>query len=219
MLQLSLWARSLTPEQLRTVESAIVVSRCAAGGFVCRKGTPVEHWIGVVEGLVKMSSASRSGKMVTFTGIPPGGWFGEGSVLKDRFWKYDVIALRDSQIAYMPRATFMALLETSIAFNRFLLEQLNERLGQFIALLEYDRLLDPDARVARCLASLFNPNLYPGLSLSLAISQEELGFLCALSRQRVNQALQVLEQAKLVAVEYGRIDVLDLEGLRQFETP
>ena len=63
----------------------------------------------------------------------------------------------------MPRATFDRLLDTSIAFNRFLLNQLNERLAQFIAMLEYERLLDPEARVARCLAWLFNPFLYPGL--------------------------------------------------------
>jgi CRP/FNR family cyclic AMP-dependent transcriptional regulator len=48
----------------------------------------------------------------------------------------------------MPRTTFLWLLDSSIPFNRFLLTQLNERLGQFIALVEYDRMLEPDARVA-----------------------------------------------------------------------
>jgi hypothetical protein len=62
----------------------------------------------------------------------------------------------------MPRATFEWLLDTDIDFNRFLLMQLNERLGQFIAMVEYERLLEPDARVARSLAALFNPVLYPG---------------------------------------------------------
>jgi CRP-like cAMP-binding protein len=111
----------------------------------------------------------------------------------------------------------MRLLETSIPFNRFLLEQLNERLSHFIGLVEFDRLLEPDARVARCIASLFNPRLYPGVRTSLAISQEEIGYLCALSRQRVNQALKVLEEAKLLDIEYGRITVRDLEGLRKFD--
>jgi CRP-like cAMP-binding protein len=61
----------------------------------------------------------------------------------------------------MPRATFERLLDTNIGFNRFLLMQLNERLAQFIALVERERLLEPDARVARSLAALFNPVLYP----------------------------------------------------------
>ncbi len=43
------------------------------------------------------------------------------------------------------------------------------------ALLEYDRLLDVTPRLARCIASLFNPVLYPGAGDHLEITQEELG--------------------------------------------
>ena len=117
----------------------------------------------------------------------------------------------------MPKATFIRLLDTSIEFNRFLLHQLNERLGQFIAMVEYDRLLEPDARVARSLAAMFNPYLYPGIGPQLQISQEEIGYLAGLSRQRANQALKTLEKAGLLRVEYGSSTVLDLEGLRKFE--
>jgi CRP-like cAMP-binding protein len=211
------WARGLDPA-LRTRAVADTLLRpAAAGTLVCRKGEPVEHWIGVVEGLVKMANVSLDGKPTSFTGIPSGGWFGEGSLLKDEPRRYDIVALRDSTIAYMPRATFMALLDESVAFNRFLLIQLNERLGQFIAMVEHDRLLGPDARLARGVAALFNPHLYPGVGPTLPISQSELGQLVGLSRQRVNQALQRLEQAKLLRVAYGGLTVLDLEGLRAFE--
>jgi hypothetical protein len=74
----------------------------------------------------------------------------------------------------MPRATFEWLLDTDIGFNRFLLMQLNERLGQFIAMVEHERLLDPDARVARSLAGLFNPVLYPDQATRRAAVAEEL---------------------------------------------
>ena len=216
MLRASLWSRSLTPEQLRRVEGETLTRQIPAGGFVCRKGEPVEHWVGVIDGLVKMTNLSADGKPTTFTGLPTGGWFGEGSLLKDEPRRYDVVALRNSHVAYMPKATFIRLLDTSIEFNRFLLIQLNERLGQFIAMVEHDRLLEPDARVARSLAAMFNPHLYPGIGPQLQISQEEIGYLAGLSRQRANQALKTLEKAGLLRVEYGSITVLDLEGLRNF---
>ncbi|HET7730182.1 MAG TPA: hypothetical protein VFK48_09130, partial [Usitatibacter sp.] len=95
--------------------------------------------------------------------------------LKDPVRKYDVVTLRESRVAYMPRATFEWLLDTEIGFNRFLLMQLNERLAQFIAMVEYERLLQPDARVARSLAGLFNPLLYPDQATDIQLSQEELG--------------------------------------------
>jgi len=212
----SRWARSLTPEQLSRVEATVIDRTVPIDGHVCRTGEPVEAWVGVVEGLVKLCPASQAGKSAAFTCVTAGGWFGEGSVLKDRVWRFDAVALRRSRIAYVPSETFEWLLDNNIGFNRFLLHQLNERLGLFIGMIENDRLLDPDTRVARCLAGLFNEYLYPGIHQRLQLSQEEIGHLCGLSRQRANQALQVLAKAGILEAEYGHITVLDLDALRSF---
>jgi CRP-like cAMP-binding protein len=218
VLSRTMWAKALDAAQMARVEADMTERFVPAGAYLCRKGEPVDYWIGVTEGLVKMSSASSEGKTVTFTGMLAGGWFGEGSLLKTETRKYDVIALRDSHVACMPRATFNWLLDSSIAFNRFLLMQLNARLGLFISLVEYDRMLDTDARVARCLAALFDPYLNPLASRELQISQEEIGLLCSTSRQRTNQALQLLEKRGLLKVSYGGVTILDMEGLRGFST-
>ena len=215
-LRQTIWAQCLTPLQMQHIETNIIEQQVPAGGYVCHKGEKVESWIGVIDGLVKINNLSLNGKSVTFTGVPTGGWFGEGSLLKDEPRKYDVMALRDSRIARMPGSTFRWLLDHSLPFTQFLLMQLNERLGQFIATVEYDRLLDVDARVARCLASMFNPHLYPGSASHLQISQEEIGYLSGTSRQRANQALQVLEKAGLLRADYGGILIVDVDGLRTF---
>ena len=97
--------------------------------------------------------------------------------------------------------------------------QLNERLSQFIAAREIDRLTHPDERVARSLASLFNPVLYPGVGQMLRITQQELGYLVGLSRQRVNEALAALQAASVIRIEYGGLRVLDLERLRRYAAP
>jgi CRP-like cAMP-binding protein len=218
LLAASLWMRGLDEGTRTRVRSELVERKVASSGFVCRRGEPVDHWVGVIEGLLKLSNVSSSGKSATLTGIPALAWFGEGSLLKDEPRRYDVVALRETRVALMPRATFQWLLDTSISFNRFLLMQLNERLAYFISMLEHERLLETDARVARCLASLFNPILYPGVGQRIAISQEEIGFLSGVSRQRVNQALQVLEKEGLLAVEYGGLTILDVPRLRTYGT-
>lgn len=215
-LRRAAWWSGLAAAQQERVLREVEERRYSGGTVVMRKGESVEAWTGVIEGLVKINVVALSGKTATFTGVPAGGWFGEGSLLKGEPRKYDVVALRDTRIAWMPRATFDWLLDSSIGFNRYLLVQLNERLGQFIGMVEFERLLAPEARVARCLAELFNPHLYPGHAAEVAISQEEIGFLSGVSRQRVNQALQVLERAGLLQVDYGRIHVTDLAGLRGY---
>ncbi|WP_313623618.1 Crp/Fnr family transcriptional regulator [Achromobacter sp.] len=210
------WFRVLNAEQQTRVERDLSVQQVVAGSIIERKGELAQAWIGVLAGLVKVSVGNSEGKVASLTGVPAGGWIGEGSLLKREVRKYDIVALRDSVVARLPGATFDWLLDTSIPFNRYLLHQLNERVAQFIGKAEYDRLLDPDARVARCLAELFNPLLYPGMGMRLAITQEEVGYLARVSRQRANQALRKLEEAGLLNVEYGAVRVLDLDGLKQY---
>ncbi|HXD05746.1 MAG TPA: Crp/Fnr family transcriptional regulator [Burkholderiaceae bacterium] len=209
------WLRVLESAQRARAAAALVVAQAEVGDLVCRIGRPATYWFGVIDGLLKMSNDSSVGAPITFTGVPPGGWFGEGTLLKREAYRYNIQALRRSVVAGLPVDAFHELLESSIAFNRFVLNQLNERLGQFIAAREIDRMNDPDSRVARSLAALFHPTLYPGVGHVLRITQEELGYLVGLSRQRVNVSLQTLQAQGLIRVEYGGVRVLDLAGLQQ----
>jgi CRP-like cAMP-binding protein len=163
-----------------------------------------------------MSNDTALGIPITFTGIPPGGWFGEGTLLKREPYRYNILALRRSLVAGLTVETFDWLLDHSFTFNRFVMQQLNERLGQFIGAREIDRLTQPDQRVARSLAALFHPTLYPGVGSLLRITQQELGYLVGLSRQRVNRSLTTLQVQGVIAVEYGGVRVLDLQRLRRY---
>jgi CRP-like cAMP-binding protein len=192
----------------------VVVGVAMPGDYVCRMGRAVTFWFGVIEGLLKMSTDSASGRTITYTGVPPGGWFGEGTVLKRETYRYNISALRTSVVAGLPVDTFHWLLDHSIGFNRFVMNQLNERLAQFIEAREIDRSNDPDVRVARNLAALFNPTLFPGVGEMLRITQQELAYLIGLSRQRVNVALNTLQDQGAIRIEYGGMRVLNLQALR-----
>ena len=208
------WLTVLMPDERERAVAELRVGDAQAGDYVCRVGKPVTYWFGVVQGLLKMSSDNSQGMTMTYTGVPPGGWFGEGTALKREPYRYNIQALRKSVVAGLPVDTFHWLLDHSIGFNRFVMNQLNERLGQFIAAREIDRLNNPDVRVARSLAALFNPVLYPGVGEILRITQQELAYLVGLSRQRVNEALTALDAQGAIRVEYGGLRVLDLGALR-----
>lgn len=208
------WLHLLQADEQAQIIPQLVVSDPQAGDLVCRLGKPVTYWFGVISGLLKMSSDNEQGKTMTFTGVPPGGWFGEGTVLKRETYRYNITALRTSVVAGLPVDAFHWLIDHSLGFNRFIMNQLNERLGQFIAARETDRMSNPEIRVARSLAALFNPVLFSGVGEVLRITQQELAYLAGLSRQRVNEALRVLEAEKLIRVEYGGLRILNLQGLR-----
>lgn len=216
LFQNSPWMTGLTSEQLIRVRKDTQTKTVPADGFVCKRGELAECWIGVISGLVKINNVTANGKSTTLIGLAPGAWFGEGSILKDEPRRYDAMALYETELAILPKATFLYLLDNSISFNRFLITQLNKRLGQFIGAIENERLLDVDTRVARALATMFNA-WYPKQTMMLKISQEEVGQLAGLSRQRVNSSLKALEDQGLIKVNYGEIHILDLEGLSTFQ--
>ena len=208
------WMRALAAPERERAAAAVVVGDALPGDLVCRIGRPVTYWLGVVDGLLKMSSDRADGTSMTFVGLPPGGWFGEGTAIKREPYRYNVQALRASVVAGLPIDTFHWLLDHSIGFNRFVMNQLNERLGQFIAAREIDRMADPNTRVARSLLALFNPVLYPGVGEVLRITQQELAYLVGLSRQRVNEALSTLQAQGAIRIEYGGLRVLDMAVLQ-----
>lgn len=213
---LAFWARDLSAEEAARACKGIVEKTWPAGAYVAHRGDRFEYWTGVVSGLVKIGSVSSSGKAIAFAGMPAGMWFGEGSVLKSEMRMYDLVALRETRLALMNRATFMWLFENSVGFNRFLVRQFNERLGQFIALVEHDRLLDGVARVARSVAWLFNPVLNPRVGASLDITQEELGQLAGVSRQVANRALQILEADGLLRLSPAGLTPCDIKALANY---
>lgn len=210
----SAWGQLLTREQLERVLRDVSESGAGPGEAICRNGQRSDYWYGVVEGLVKVSNVGPDGKPTTLIGIPRGGWFGEGSVFKHERRPYDVVALRECRVAQVPADTFHWLLAESIAFNHYLIGQLNTRLAQFVIRCEHLRSYAPERHVALCLAELFNPVLYPGTTMTLQLSQEELSFLAGVSRGIVNRALRHLEQEGIVEARYGSIDIRDLAALR-----
>jgi CRP-like cAMP-binding protein len=183
---------------------------------VARRGDMVNSWIGVADGFLKVLSHDENGKIVMFSGIPKNSWVGEGSVIKREPRRYDLVATVDSRTVHVPRATFLWLLQISFEFNHFIIDHLNERLGQFLAMTETDRISDPTIRLARAIAGLFNPVIYPSMGPVLKISQTELGELAGLSRQRVNSSLALLERQGLLQRAYGGIFVENLAALREF---
>src|SRR5258705_2378277 len=170
--RIAAWSRELNDREIEIARVGIVEKSFRANEYVFMRGDPFDYWTGIVTGLARMGTVSSSGKAVTLAGMTAGAWFGEGSMLKSELRRYDVVALRDTRLAMMDRSTFFWLFENSVGVNRFLVRQLNERLRQFIALLEHGRTLAAPARVARFIASLFHPLPPSGFARPIGIHPE-----------------------------------------------
>jgi CRP/FNR family transcriptional regulator, cyclic AMP receptor protein len=207
------WFAQLPEAQRTDILHRVTVQRGSKGEVMLRAGDGVKGWYAVLDGLVKLQSQSAQGRLSVFLGISGGDWFGEGSAMKPEPRRYDVIALRDSQLMCLPASVFDTLRATSLAFNQALVAHMNVRLGQAMAFIEAERIRSPEQRVALYLS----PMVWRG-STQLNLSQEELGNLVGLSRQTVNKVLKSLQLRGLVSVEFGRVVIHDKPGLIAFAT-
>lgn len=208
-MQAQPWMAALPADLRQRVADGVCTMEGVKGEAILRSGEPVSGWYAVLYGLVKLQSESAEGRRQAFLGVPAGEWFGEGSVLKTEPRRYDVIALRDTQLLCLPRTLFEELRATNLAFCQALIAQFNMRLGQAMAIIETTRLRSPHQRIAMYLG----PLLWRG-SRRMSLSQEELGILAGLSRQTVNAVLKDFERRALVSVEFGRIDIVNEGGLQ-----
>ena len=92
------WLRVLDDAERERALGDLRVAEVAAGESLCRVGRPATYWFGVIDGLLKMSNDSAAGVPVIFIGLPPGGWFGEGTVIKREAYRYNITALRRSAV-------------------------------------------------------------------------------------------------------------------------
>lgn len=207
------WYRLLPLPEQELVQRTSSEKHVPAGQFLVHSGDPSTHWMGIVEGLVQMYVVTPRGRETVLTCVGQGEWCGEGSLLKRERRRYHAIAVQASRIAMIPAETFYHLRNTSIAFNHYLQDLMNARMSAFISVLEADRLLNPELRVAKCIVMLCRD---PGRTTMLDIPQHELALICGLSRQRTNMALQMLEQKGYIRVEFRGLDVKDLGGLNRF---
>ena len=203
-LQAQCWFTALPVQQQDAIASKVFTLSAARGAVILPANEPTQGWYGVLHGLVKISGRATKGRRSDFLGVGAGDWFGEGAVLKNERRRYEVVALRDTELLCLPSATFHGLFESSIQFNQFLVSCMNLRLSQAMAMIEAGRTRSPEQRIALSLSRLFWNR-----TRQLDLTQDELASLAGMSRQTANRVLNALQQQGVISLSMNRIRVLD----------
>lgn len=218
LADIAVWASALTPEELAHAAPGVRMKSFERGQHVAHFSDRVDAWHGVIGGVVRIGHVSDTGQVAGVSAILGGGWFGEGSILKDEARRYDVAAVTDADVAIMRGDTFRWLFTNSVGFNRFLVQLLNERLGQFIAIVSRDRTSSAVVRLAHTIAAMYNPVLFPRTPPQIEMPQEDLGLFAGISRQIANKSLHKLADDGLIKLLPTGLKVLDIEGLKDYGT-
>lgn len=186
----------LTSADRQAIADQMRTSTFKQGQIIFARGDPSRDIYLVVEGRVRLSVFSPDGRTLSFKHANAGDTFGEIACLDGGLRSTDAIAIAHTRAVILPQARFNSLIETNARVARAAIAFLCQRLRETSEQSEAIALHPIETRLARFfLSRCKNRDAGAKPSLNLGMSQNELALLVGASRQKVNAALALLENA------------------------
>ena len=186
----------------------------AKDAIVFLRGDPGDSLCGVVSGRVRISASLPTGREVFLNIMEPGDSFGEIALLDGQPRTATATAMARTELIIFKREQFLALLSSEPQLAAHLIGLLCRRVRWTAQLMEDSALLSVPARMAKRLLSLtqLNGSRTPA-GTKLTLSQEELAQFLGVSRQIVNQYLQVWKAHGWIRSGRGHLTICSAASL------
>jgi CRP-like cAMP-binding protein len=217
LLKSGRWFRGLPEDFQDELLLRGVIRTLADGEVLFQRGDPPGGIFAVLEGAIRVTATTESGKEALLTLSEPPSWIGEIAVFDGQPRTHDGIADGETRVLHVPQESLAQLLDAQPRLWRDLGLLVTQKLRLAFLALEDNATLPLAQRLARRLAWMAAGygDWHGRTARELTVSQEELALMLSSSRQSVNQCLKDYEQRGLVKVTYGRIEVLDLDALNR----
>jgi signal transduction histidine kinase len=184
--------RSLSPDELQALRRITQERRFAAGGEIFREGDPGDGVYFVKDGLVEISGLVGSDARRVFSQLGSGEIFGEMAVIEQRPRSATTMAVKDTDVYFIPREEMLVLLQRSpvLAFN--MLQEISHRLREFNQLhlrevLQAERLAVVGNFARSIIHDLKTPLTIIGLSAEMACMDNSTPEKRALAQERIRK--------------------------------
>jgi CRP-like cAMP-binding protein len=195
-------------DELSDMLSLATQNEMKKGQTLMLQGDPGDFLIILLSGQARVSMVSSNGREITLDYADQGAVLGEIAVLDGGERSASVLALLDGTYLRLSRAAFEAFVERQPGMAWRLMKELARRLRQANATIESDRAFASGPRLARYLQRLMIVGEKEG-RLRLDLNQSELGSFAGMSREHINRQLSTWADSGLIALDHGRIRILD----------
>jgi len=208
----------LTGDEWRTLEAAGRPRRFRARQCLFREGEPGDHVIAVLDGQVKVSVQTRSGREILLAIKEPGDLVGELSAIDGRPRSATATALEPVNALVVTAPAFVEFIEghprIAVRLLRTLAAQIRDADRRSV-----DRDTgDITCRVARRLVDLaerLGEHRGSGVEVTLVLSQDDLAAWVGATREATSRALGRLRADGWLTTGRQRIVLTDLPALRR----
>jgi CRP/FNR family cyclic AMP-dependent transcriptional regulator len=194
-----------------------------AGEVLFHRGDVNDGLYAVLSGSLKIHGYSEEGRESILTYIEVPNWFGELALFDRSIRTHDAVAAVSTTVLHLPLSSLDDFLKKHPECWREIGVLLSQKLRLSFALIEDMSLLPAPKRLAKRLflmATRYGEGdatiVSRATNIQLAVSQEDLGRMLAISRQTVNQILKELAAAGLISIDYGKLQILDISALEDY---
>ena len=209
----------LTPMQLDWVAHRAHRRIFEAGRNVMTIEQPGEAVYIILHGTVKIH-IEQSERDVILAILGSGDMLGEMSLIDSVGRSASAVTLESSLMLWMDKVTFNYILDNFPPVARNLVKIMSARVRLSDQLIQALATLDVNGRVARQLlafAEKYGLEKDGGTQISIVLTQGDIADLVGASRKRVNQAMVLFKEQKLIDTDAeGRIAIKDSEGLARY---
>lgn len=209
---------SLSPNEATELDRMGKRRRYQRGSVLCAEGETSRWLLVVISGHVKMTSLLDDGSEVLLDFQGPGALIGELEAIDGKPRLASARALNHVEALVIEYSAFTDFVRAHDRVMALLLETLCERLREaHLKRIEFST-LDATKRVATRLVELANHYGEPaerGISISLAITQDELAAFASVSREAANKALGRLRERGWISTSRRSVTVSDIAALRR----
>jgi CRP/FNR family transcriptional regulator len=169
-----------------------------------------------VEGQVELRQVSPRGREQVLHSEGPGATLGEAPLFDREGYVASAVATEPTRVLFVPRAEVVALFRRHPAVALSLLATLARRVRRFAELAGSLTFRPVPERLARYIVTAAGGpgrRISAGLTVDLALTQEQLAARVGTVRELVARALSQLEKTGVIARERSRIVIRDPAGL------
>jgi CRP-like cAMP-binding protein len=182
------------------------------GDVLLHQGDPGDYLVILLDGTIRVSMVASNGREIILDYLEAGSVLGEIAMLDGGERTASVTALGEGQYLKIGARAFREVLEKHPSVAWRLLKEMARRLRNANNTIESDRAYASGPRLARSLQRLIQGGAE---GVALKLSQSELGAFAGISRENINRQLGAWADAGIVALEHGRVRVLDMDVLEE----
>ena len=207
---------ALDDEAAISLRESMVPLKLSKGQILFKEGQEGDRLYVVVQGKIKLGTASGDGRENLLSILGPGEMFGELSLFDPEPRTSTATAVTDARLVSLAHEAVIGLVTTHPQTSLELLRRLAQRLRKSNEILADLVFADVPGRVAKAIMDLgerFGSQKEDGLHVNHDLTQEELAQLVGASRETVNKALADFAARGWVKLEPRAVLVTDVERL------